>query len=310
MSGTVVDATSYATYGESLNTGFQTQKNYIGERFDPETGLLYLNARYMDPVLGRFISPDDWDPTKAGVGTNRYAYAQNDPVNNADNNGHVASTPSSAQVAKDRAAAEKQAREQDKQADRLASALRNADGDLSVLDGASPEVTRKALGKYNLSRSGRADTADGVFGVIPGGLGVKALATVSELTIAKTLASKAALSAESLGVKQGAASFAVSSETGAAYPGLSLRAAETLGVQRSTNSTVDEALANVTQKSQAHGCCGEIDAISKAMNAGENPQNLSVGTASIGRTLPGPTGAQMGPCSSCRSVMNSLGVKY
>ncbi|MEO5326514.1 HYD1 signature containing ADP-ribosyltransferase family protein, partial [Mesorhizobium sp. CC13] len=51
-------------------------------------GLLYLNARYMDPILGRFISPDDWDPTQPGVGTNRYAYAQNDPVNKADPNGH------------------------------------------------------------------------------------------------------------------------------------------------------------------------------------------------------------------------------
>jgi len=88
MSGAIVEATNYATYGEQLNTGFQTQKGYIGERFDPETGLLYLNARYMDPVLGRFISPDDWDPTKEGVGTNRYAYAQNDPVNKSDQNGH------------------------------------------------------------------------------------------------------------------------------------------------------------------------------------------------------------------------------
>ncbi|WP_292637873.1 RHS repeat-associated core domain-containing protein, partial [Mesorhizobium sp.] len=89
MSGNTVEGTSYATYGESLNTGFQTQKGYIGERFDPETGLLYLNARYMDPILGRFISPDDWDPTKEGVGTNRYAYAQNDPVNRSDPNGHA-----------------------------------------------------------------------------------------------------------------------------------------------------------------------------------------------------------------------------
>ncbi len=42
----------------------------------------------MDPLLGRFVSPDDWDPTEDGVGTNRYAYAHNDPVNKADNNGH------------------------------------------------------------------------------------------------------------------------------------------------------------------------------------------------------------------------------
>ncbi|MER8531054.1 RHS repeat-associated core domain-containing protein [Mesorhizobium sp. M1272] len=87
-SGAIAEQTNYASYGERLNSGFQTQKSYIGERFDPETGLLYLNARYMDPVLGRFISPDDWDPTKPGVGTNRYAYAQNDPVNKSDTNGH------------------------------------------------------------------------------------------------------------------------------------------------------------------------------------------------------------------------------
>ncbi|MER9683886.1 hypothetical protein NKJ23_32250 [Mesorhizobium sp. M0184] len=36
----------------------------------------------------RFISPDDWDPTLPGVGTNRYAYAQNDPINKSDPNGH------------------------------------------------------------------------------------------------------------------------------------------------------------------------------------------------------------------------------
>lgn len=55
----------------------------------------------MDPTLGRFISPDDWDPTKPGVGTNRYAYAGNDPVNKADPNGHAeigtpANSPASA----------------------------------------------------------------------------------------------------------------------------------------------------------------------------------------------------------------------
>ncbi|WJI53525.1 FG-GAP-like repeat-containing protein [Mesorhizobium sp. C089B] len=94
-SGNIAEATNYATYGERLNTGFQTQKGYIGERFDPETGLLYLNARYMDPAMGRFISPDDWDPTLPGVGTNRYAYAQNDPINKSDPNGHqlIVSTP-------------------------------------------------------------------------------------------------------------------------------------------------------------------------------------------------------------------------
>ncbi len=47
----------------------------------------------MDPGFGRFISPDDWDPVMEGVGTNRYAYAGNDPVNKSDKNGHVAEDP-------------------------------------------------------------------------------------------------------------------------------------------------------------------------------------------------------------------------
>ena len=70
----------------------QAAKGYIGERHDPETGLLYLNARYHDPVFGRFISPDDLDPVAEGVGTNRYAYAGNDPVNKSDPNGHIIDT--------------------------------------------------------------------------------------------------------------------------------------------------------------------------------------------------------------------------
>lgn len=63
-------------------------KGFTGERDDPEVGLLYLHARYYDPKIGIFVSPDTWDPLLPGVGTNRYAYAGNDPVNKADRNGH------------------------------------------------------------------------------------------------------------------------------------------------------------------------------------------------------------------------------
>ena len=67
-------------------------KGYIGERFDEETGLQYLHARYYDPNLGRFLTPDTWDPTLPGVDINRYAYAGNDPVNMSDPNGHTFAT--------------------------------------------------------------------------------------------------------------------------------------------------------------------------------------------------------------------------
>ena len=87
MAGTVTERTGYAAFGEPKPIT-SLPKGFIGERPDVETGMLYLNARYYDPALGRFISPDDWDPTLAGVGTNRYAYAGNDPVNKSDPKGH------------------------------------------------------------------------------------------------------------------------------------------------------------------------------------------------------------------------------
>lgn len=77
---------------ETLSTATpQESKGFIGERYDPETGLQYLNARYYDPVLGRFIQPDWWEVTEPGVGTNRYAYSFNDPVNKSDPSGHYVS---------------------------------------------------------------------------------------------------------------------------------------------------------------------------------------------------------------------------
>ncbi|WGI72089.1 toxin TcdB middle/N-terminal domain-containing protein [Neorhizobium petrolearium] len=57
--GTPAEQTAYAAYGQPTNTAMQTRKGYIGERFDAETGLMYLNARYYDPAFGRFIPKDD-----------------------------------------------------------------------------------------------------------------------------------------------------------------------------------------------------------------------------------------------------------
>jgi RHS repeat-associated protein len=90
--GTTTTRHDYGPYGQPLgsngSTIATTAKGYINERYDAETGLQYLNARYYDPLLSRFISPDWWDPTLPGVGTNRYAYAGNDPVNFSDPSGH------------------------------------------------------------------------------------------------------------------------------------------------------------------------------------------------------------------------------
>ena len=82
---------NYGPFGQPLTSNGSVTiqgKGYINERFDPETGLQYLHARYYDPLLGRFLSPDTWDPDLAGVDINRYAYAADDPINGSDANGH------------------------------------------------------------------------------------------------------------------------------------------------------------------------------------------------------------------------------
>lgn len=77
-------------YGQRLGaTATDPQAvDFIGERLDQRTGLMYLNARYYDPSAGLFLSPDSFDISRAGVGTNRYAYAGGDPVNYRDADGH------------------------------------------------------------------------------------------------------------------------------------------------------------------------------------------------------------------------------
>jgi RHS repeat-associated protein len=77
----------YRPYGADLSSsGARDNLGYLGERMD-ETGLMYFHARYYDPSIGRFISPDPILDARGIVGLNRYAYAGNDPINRADPSG-------------------------------------------------------------------------------------------------------------------------------------------------------------------------------------------------------------------------------
>ncbi len=85
----------YGPFGQPLTSNGSVvlnAKGYINQRFDAETGLEYLNARYYDSNLARFLNPDTFDPTQQGVGTNRYAYAGNDPINASDPGGNSVTT--------------------------------------------------------------------------------------------------------------------------------------------------------------------------------------------------------------------------
>jgi RHS repeat-associated protein len=80
---------AYSPYGSPKNPSL-SGRGYINERYDPETELQYLHARYRDPDLPNFLTPDWWDVIQPGVDINRYTYAAGDPVNGSDANGHDA----------------------------------------------------------------------------------------------------------------------------------------------------------------------------------------------------------------------------
>lgn len=63
---------------------------YTGHVNDPETGLVYMQARYYDSAVGRFLSVDPVDPQAGNVfNIGRYEYANNSPIVNIDPDGRV-----------------------------------------------------------------------------------------------------------------------------------------------------------------------------------------------------------------------------
>jgi RHS repeat-associated protein len=62
---------------------------YTSQELDTETGLYYYNARYYNPVLGKFISADTIVASlKNPQALNRYSYVLNNPLRYTDPTGH------------------------------------------------------------------------------------------------------------------------------------------------------------------------------------------------------------------------------
>ena len=88
----------YDTWGKLLGiTGEEAETlgklnpfRYRGYYYDEESGLYYLNSRYYDPVVGRFLNADS---VIAGVGSvqgyNLFAYCNNNPVMMSDTEGNI-----------------------------------------------------------------------------------------------------------------------------------------------------------------------------------------------------------------------------
>ena len=93
--GTVAAQYTYNAWGEILtSSGTMSEINplrYRGYYYDTETGFYYLQSRYYDPAMHRFINADSLASTGQGiVGTNMFAYCNNSPVVFKDPNGEDA----------------------------------------------------------------------------------------------------------------------------------------------------------------------------------------------------------------------------
>jgi RHS repeat-associated protein len=92
--GNVVAQYQYDAWGNIISqTGTMASSNpyrYAGYRYDEETGLYYLMARYYDANIGRFITRDTFHGFKDDpISLNQYAYTHNNPVMYIDPSGHL-----------------------------------------------------------------------------------------------------------------------------------------------------------------------------------------------------------------------------
>ncbi len=71
-----------------------TDYQFTGQRRESGLGLYDYNARYYDPYLNRFISPDTIIPDPANPQSlNRYSYVLNSPLRYTDPSGHCSGDP-------------------------------------------------------------------------------------------------------------------------------------------------------------------------------------------------------------------------
>ena len=94
--GVPVVSYSYDPYGKPTVTSDTSNKSlgtinplrYRGYVYDTESGMYYLQSRYYDPEIGRFINADNYTSTGQGLlGYNMFAYCRNNPVCREDASG-------------------------------------------------------------------------------------------------------------------------------------------------------------------------------------------------------------------------------
>ena len=83
---------SYTNGGDSTGVIYNPFR-YRGYYYDSDLGMYYLQSRYYDAKICRFISADGYVSTGQGIlGNNMFAYCGNNPVNMVDPTGEIAIT--------------------------------------------------------------------------------------------------------------------------------------------------------------------------------------------------------------------------
>ena len=94
VNGNVLATYEYDAWGKLISSsGSLAEINplrYRGYYYDTETGFYYLQSRYYDPVVSRFINADKYASTGDGLlSYNMFAYCSNNPVNYSDPSGEA-----------------------------------------------------------------------------------------------------------------------------------------------------------------------------------------------------------------------------
>ena len=89
--GVITNQYDYDVFGNVIlsSEAYSNSSKYSGYFYDEETGYYYLQSRYYDPKIARFITEDTYkgkysDP----LSLNLYTYVQNNPIRHWDPNGH------------------------------------------------------------------------------------------------------------------------------------------------------------------------------------------------------------------------------
>ncbi|HVI53663.1 MAG TPA: RHS repeat-associated core domain-containing protein [Luteibacter sp.] len=87
-SGAIIATYDYAPYGRSVMGSAHNEPGYTGHVADDESDIIYMQARYYDPAIGRFLSIDPVQPSAGDLFVhNRFVYAENSPLVHTDPSG-------------------------------------------------------------------------------------------------------------------------------------------------------------------------------------------------------------------------------